>query len=141
LALGGEDGDGVGRDAEVGGVPERRQPGEAEQHVEAHREDRHDHGLGQQGERIRRQPRSYRRSHRGDDRDTDQHAGTATDHARPKRPVGLSARMSAIGANSVKYESSGKSALPKLSSSPTRRLPTIAPGKLPSPPTITTTNA
>ena len=75
-----------------------------------------------------------------DDGDADQDAGPAH-HARPKRPVGRSARMSAIGANSVKYESSGKSALPKLSSSPTRRLPTIAPGRLPRPPTMTTTNA
>ena len=51
------------------------------------------------------------------------------------------ARIAAIGAKSVKYESSGKSALPKLSSSPTSRLPIRAPLRLPMPPTITTTNA
>src|SRR5262249_643690 len=141
LTLGGEDGDGGGGDAEVGGVPERGHPGEARLHVEAHREDRDDHGLGEQRERIRRQPRRHHRGQRGDDRHADEHAGAAAHHARPKRPVGRSARISAIGANSVKYESSGNSALPKWSTSPARSLPTLAPGKLPSPPTITTTNA
>ncbi len=44
-------------------------------------------------------------------------------YARPYKPVGLSASTITIGANNVKYESSGTSALPKLSIMPT----TIAP--------------
>ena len=48
LVLGGEDADRVGRDAEVGGVAERRQAGVAEQHVEAHGQDGDDRRLRQQ---------------------------------------------------------------------------------------------
>ena len=141
LTLGGEDGDGVRGHAEVGGVAERGQAGEAEEHVEAHGEDRHDQRLGQQRQRIRRQPRRDACGDDGHDDHARNRAGTTKHHARPKRPVGLNARMRAIGANRVKYDSSGKSALPKLSRRPTSKLPTIAPGRLPSPPTMTTTNA
>ena len=46
-----------------------------------------------------------------------------------------------LGAKSVKYENSGARAFPKLSRSPTIRLPITAPLRLPIPPTITTTKA
>src|SRR4029077_17105297 len=131
-------GAGGGADAEVGGGPERGKAGVAEQEVEAHREDRRDQRLDEQGQRIggqeRRQHAQSRETHGGA-------KDPAAHHARPNSPVGLSARINAMGANSVKYDNSGKSALPKLSSRPTSRLPTIAPGRLPRPPTITTTKA
>src|SRR5262249_7439207 len=134
----GQDRHGVGGHAEVRGMAERRQPGVPEQEVEAHREDRRDQRLCEQRQRIGRQ----QRRHRADDHERDGGERHVAFHqARPKSPVGLSAKMRAIGANSVKYESSGNSALPKLSSSPTSRLPIMAPGRLPRPPTMTTTNA
>ena len=40
-----EDGHRIGAEPEEGGVPERHQPGEAEQQVEAHGEDREDEDL------------------------------------------------------------------------------------------------
>jgi hypothetical protein len=55
--------------------------------------------------------------------------------------VGRIARIAAMGAKSVKYDSSGNSALPKLSSNPTRSAPISAPFRLPMPPTMTTTKA
>src|SRR5262249_22619057 len=145
LTLGGENAHRVCGGAEVGGMAQRRQAGVSEQDVEAHGEDRHDRHLGEQREGIRRQRwgDDGRRDERGD-ADDDRAASRALErgaHTRPKRPVGLSARISAIGANSVKYDSSGKSALPKLSRRPTSSEPTMAPGSEPSPPTITTTKA
>src|SRR5207253_6837425 len=71
----------------------------------------------------------------------DLHDCVLLDHDRPYSPVGLMASMITIGANNVKYESSGTRALPKLSMRPTAMLPTSAPFKLPMPPTMTTTNA
>ena len=99
LTLGGEDADGVGGGAEVGGVAERGQAGVAQQDVEAHGEDGHDGDLREQRERIRRQQRRHgARGDEGGDADDDRPDA----HTRPKRPVGLSARISAIGAKSVK---------------------------------------
>src|SRR5262249_20134786 len=60
---------------------------------------------------------------------------------RPNNPWGRHARMMTIGANNVKYSRSGTSAVAKASMSPTSRLPTIAPSRLPGPPMITTTTA
>src|SRR5262249_25722211 len=132
-----QEADRVGRDAEVGGVAERGEPGVAQEQVEAHREDAEDEHLGQEAQLIRREDRRQR--------DEYHHHRRATRHARahraPKSPVGLSARITAIGANTVNSASSGKSALPKLSSRPTTRPPTKAPLRLPSPPMMTTTSA
>ena len=109
MALGPEDGDGVGADAEVGGVAEGREPGVAQQEVQAHGQDGEDQRLGEQSERVRGQQRRPRR-HQPDDDAYDEDA--PSHQARPKSPVGRSARISAMGAKSVKYDSSGKSALP-----------------------------
>src|SRR5262249_57681402 len=123
LTLGGGNADRIRGRAEVGGVPERSQPGVAEENVETHGEDRHDRDLCEQGERIRRQRRGDdgRHDERGDPAEDRAASGAAEGraHTRPKRPVGLSARISAIGANNVKYDSSANNALPKLSSRPT----------------------
>ena len=100
LVLRAEDADGVRGDPEVGGVAERGEPGVAEEHVEAHREDRDDHRLRQERERVRGQERGDATGQR-QRRHAREHLAVEG-HARPKSPVGLRARMSAIGANSVK---------------------------------------
>ena len=58
-----EHGDRIGAQAEEGGVAERHQPGEAEQQVEAHGEDREDEDLGDQRARIVGQQERQRQQH------------------------------------------------------------------------------
>src|SRR5439155_10545271 len=128
--------DGVGAHAEIGGVAERRQAGIAEDQVQAHREDREDQHLGEQPELVRRE-----RERQDDEDERARDDGDRPRHGEPKRPVGRTARMIAIGAKIVNIASSGKSAVPKLSSSPTTSPPKSAPFRLPSPPMMTTTNA
>src|SRR5581483_6891583 len=55
---------------------------------------------------------------------------------RPNSPCGRNAMISATGTKIVKYENSGKSALPNALTSPISRLPTSAPVRLPIPPTM-----
>src|SRR5439155_1866790 len=129
--------DRVRGDTEISGVAERRQPGVAQEEIEAHREDAEDEHLGDQAQLIRGQDGGQRDKNRERRRS----ARDARLHRAPNRPVGRMARMTAIGANTVNRASSGKSALPKLSSRPTTRPPTKAPLRLPSPPMMTTTSA
>jgi len=80
-------------------VAQRGEAGVAQEHVEAHGQDADDQGLGQQRQRVGGQERGdHGQDHdrrRGQER-------AAADHERPKRPVGRNARISAIGAKSVK---------------------------------------
>src|SRR2546422_11380137 len=133
-----EQADRVGGDTEVGGVTEGGEPGVAEEQVEAHREDAEDEHLHEQTELIRGEDGGQR------DEDRERRCPSNRDarlHRTPNRPVGRMARMIAIGANTGKRASSGKSALPKLSRSPTSNPPTKAPLRLPRPPMMTTTSA
>src|SRR5262249_22615876 len=115
----------------------------AEQQVEAHHQDREDQRAGREQDEERRGERDDDRQRRDrGDHDCDLETARRHDaHSRPNRPVGLTARITAIGAYSVKYETSGNSALPKLSASPTRSAPIAAPPRLPMPPMITTAKA
>ena len=80
-------------------MAQRRHAGIAQQHVEAHGEDADDERLGDEGERIGRQE-GGREGEEPDGATGEQRA--AADHARPKSPVGRMARMTAMGAKSVK---------------------------------------
>ena len=99
LVARGEDGHDVGRDAEVGGVPERGETGVTEQQIEAHREDGEDEDLGEEGERVGRQEGRQGEEQRRARGERDRPARA---HRLPKSPVGRRARMSAMGAKSVK---------------------------------------
>ncbi len=77
----------------------------AEEDVEAHRQDGDDCRLREQREGIRRENGRERAGEdHGDGPGDDSRVGCRTPgvQARPKRPVGRSARISAIGAKSVK---------------------------------------
>ena len=101
LVFGGEDRGEIGADAEVGGLAERGEAGEAEQDVEAHGEDGEHQRAGDEQDDERT---GVRRHHGDDDEDRDdrqqlapvRHAGHG--HSRPNRPVGLTASNRAIGA-------------------------------------------
>ena len=99
LAARGEDRDRIGGDAEIGGMPERGEARVAEEQIEAHREDGEDEDLGEQGERVGRQEGRDGKEQRGASRERDR---PARGHRLPNSPVGLRARMSAMGAKSVK---------------------------------------
>src|SRR5215470_10470672 len=113
----------------------------AHQEVQTHGKDAQNQGLRQQANVIGRQE--------PDDEGQADHAESQSDprqdaihpHALPNKPCGRSARMMAMGAKIVNMASSGNSARPKVSRSPTTRLPTKAPRMLPRPPIITTTRA
>ena len=47
---------GIGASTEVGAVTERRQPGVADEHVQAHRQEREDQDTGERQQRVGRQP-------------------------------------------------------------------------------------
>ena len=81
-------------------MAQRGQAGVAEQHVEAHGQHGHDGRLGEQRQGIRREQR--RDAGRGDHGHQPDDDAATVFHVRPNSPVGRSARMSAIGANSVK---------------------------------------
>src|SRR4029450_9130912 len=106
----------------------------AEREVQAHREDGEDQHLGEEVHLIARggERQQGERRHRRD---------APRDHRAPKMPVGRTARIRAMGAKIVNMASSGKRALPKVSSRPTSSAPTKAPLRLPSPPMMTTTKA
>jgi hypothetical protein len=91
-----QDAHAVGTEPQIGGVAQRGQAGIAEDDVEAHGEDRVDDGLGQERQQERGEERWRRQERQEYDDDRDPH------HARPNRPVGRTARIAAIGANSVK---------------------------------------
>ena len=59
MELGRQDRGQIGADAEIGGVPERGEAGEAEQEIEAHRQDG-------EGQRARRQQQMNERRMRND---------------------------------------------------------------------------
>src|SRR5262249_58186235 len=121
--------------AEIRSVTERRESRVAENQVEAHREHREDEDLRQQPELVgRERPRQRDQEHGADHREP---AG----HRAPNNPVGLSARMMAIGAKIVNIARPGKRTLPNVSSRPTSRPPNSAPLRLPRPPMMTTTKA
>ena len=62
-----QDAAGIGADAEIGGMPERHQPGRAEQQVQAQREQRVDRDLGAEEGVIARPDPGQRQSHEKDD--------------------------------------------------------------------------
>src|SRR5215831_21321965 len=111
----------------------------AHQEVQAHGKDAQNQGLRQQADIIGGQ----RPDDEGQANDAESQPNPRQDtthpHALPNKPRGRSARMIAMGAKMVNMASSGKSARPKVSRSPTTRLPTKAPRMLPRPPIITTT--
>src|SRR6266446_6039152 len=120
-------------------MPEGREAGIAEQEIQAHGEERQDQHARREAQVIAAEAERQREKD-DEDRDPGKNPGAAA-HSRPNNPVGRMARIAAIGTKMVNIASSGKNALPKLSSSPTSKPPTSAPFRLPRPPTITTTNA
>ena len=91
-----QDAHAVGPEPQIGGVAQRGEAGVAEDDVEAHGEDGVDDRLGQERQQERGEERGRHEQRQERDEDRDAH------HARPKRPVGRTARIAAIGANSVK---------------------------------------
>ena len=94
----------VGADAEIGGLAERGEAGEAEQDVEAHHQDGERERAGgeqdEEGVRVRDGDRD-RGQHRRHDKDLDPldlHSFGRHAHSRPNSPVGFTARIRAIGA-------------------------------------------
>ena len=106
----------------------------AHQEVQAHGKDPQNQGLRQQADVITGQE--------PDDDGQAEHAASPTPGktrrilalALPNKPRGRSARIMAMGAKMVNMASSGNSARPKVSRSPTTRLPTKAPRMLPEAP-------
>ena len=100
-----QDADAVRADAQVGGVTQRGQADVPKDDVQAHGQDRVDHGLREQCLQERRDERRGDGQQPEDDGDRDSwRTGRqrASRHARPKSPVGRTARIAAIGANRVK---------------------------------------
>src|SRR5262249_6522892 len=107
-----EDAGRVGADAEVGGVPERDEPGVADEEVEAGGEERPDHD-------IVGQERVEARAQRGHEerRDHDEQApGHAREHGYfrglPRRPQGRMTSTVAMRAKMAKMEKRGKKRMP-----------------------------
>src|SRR5690606_21998422 len=136
-----EDRRGVGAHAHERRVPQRYQPGAADQDVEAHHEDHVDGDddqevlRGDAGEHVRRRHR--RPQPEGQEREPHSFASCA-----PNRPRG---RTSSTATISTKAVSSAYWTLTRppvrFSAMPTISAPTIAPGTLPMPPKMTIANA
>src|SRR5216684_484867 len=144
------EGNGVGADAEIGGMAEREQAGVAEQQVESERGDRRDqavdqklHLIGVDEARQQEQQQQDRRRRGGEL----EHGAIARSfeiglhHAVPNRPVGLTSSTRAAMRYSTASSSSGKNWIPAVRTKLTTRAPTSAPFRLPSPPITTTTKA
>src|SRR5438132_12710651 len=102
-------------------MPERSQTGVAENDVKAHRQDRVDQRLSQQGEQERGKERRRDGEEKKNNRRHHQSLSgekISSHHARPQSHVAHNARTAAIGAKCVKYDNSGKSAVAKLSRKP-----------------------
>src|SRR4051794_6512271 len=96
-----QDADGIGADAEIGGVAEADEPGIAEGQIEAHRGDREDHHAGEKAGIERRVENRGERRHHGQSGEAERHCrGSAAEpHQRPRggnRPCGRTNSTTAI---------------------------------------------
>src|SRR5437879_2388984 len=113
----------------------------AHEEVQAHGKDAQNQGLCQQADVIAGQEPDAEGQANHAEGQPDPRQDTAHGHALPNKPRGRSARIMAMGAKMVNMANSGSRARPKVSRSPTTRLPTKAPRMLPRPPLLTTTRA
>src|SRR5438132_14363408 len=111
----------------------------AHEEVQAHGKDAQNQGLRQEADIIAGQHPDHDGQANHAESQPDPREDTAHGQALPNKPRGRSARIMAMGAKMVNMASSGSRARPKVSRSPTTRLPRKAPRILPSPPISTTT--
>src|SRR2546422_1455178 len=124
----------VGARAEVGGMPEREQPGVAEQEIEPERGDRERQAVGEELGLIRARDHG----HQGKN---DQDGNGELHVFLPNRPVGrMRSTMAAIRYSAASSNSSQNWMVIVLRAL-TISAPTRAPSRLPRPPITTTTNA
>src|SRR5262249_40403557 len=139
---------GVGADAEIGGMAERQQTGVAEQQVESERGDRRDQTVGEEPHLIdpdaawreRQQEQDYR-CRAGEPEQRAIARRVCLHHAVPNKPVGRTSSTPAAIRYSTASSSSGKNWMPAVRTKLTTTAPIRAPLRLPRPPITTTTKA